>query len=287
MPTTLATNRNQLRQRLVRFFDARRLAERRSLADVVLPFFTQLGDAVIIGGMPRDIAMSGFRGFRSDIDLVLQPDDYGRYVEAVTSVGAVRNRFGGYGLRLGDWNVDVWALEDTWARQANHRRVDCFEDLLECTFFDSDAVLYAIKTRRVIARPDYLERLNKGVLGINLEANPNEKGSAVRAVRRAVMWSFRFSAPLANYVDDAIRKYGWRELVRLDADAFDRPVLGGLDECELRVRLANHVLLDGEWVTKRLVETPAQLTFENEFQLWRARAGAPFAASSVCADIAI
>ena len=266
MPTTLVTNRHQLRQRLVRFFEVRTLAERRNLSDEVLPFFGKLGDAVIIGGMPRDIAMRGFRGFRSDVDLVLRPNDYPRYVDAVIALGAVRNRFGGYGLRLAGWNVDVWALEDTWARQANHRRVDRFEDLLECTFFDSDAVLYAVSTRKVIARPGYLERLNKGVLGINLEANPNQKGSAVRAIRRAINWNFRLSARLATYVDGVIGVHGWRDLVRLDADAFDRPLLWDLDESEIRERLANHVRLDGEWVTKPLAGPPTQLTMESKLE---------------------
>jgi hypothetical protein len=261
MPTTHATNREQLQKRLRRFLEAPALRERRNLREDILPFFAGLGPTVIIGGLPRDIARKGWQGFSSDIDLVVQPTDYGRYKSAMEEMGAVRNRFGGYGMAMGGWRVDAWALSDTWAREAGHRRVNEFSDLLDCTFFDSDAVLYNVTTRRVIARGDYFERLSNRILDINLAENPNVLGSALRTLRRALAWDVRLSARLADYVLGAVAAHGWHALVELERTAFHHSIVRHEDADRIIQQLQERERAFDQWATGRLAERPYQLQF--------------------------
>lgn len=227
----------------------------------ILPFFASLGPTVIIGGLPRDIARKGWQGFSSDIDLVVQPTDYERYKSVMEEIGAVRNRFGGYGMTTGGWRVDAWALSDTWAREAGYRRVNEFEDLLDCTFFDSDAVLYDVTARRVIARGDYFERLSNRILDINLAENPNVLGSALRTLRRALAWDVRLSSKLADYVLSAVSVHGWRALIELEGTAFHHPIVRHESADRIMQRLQVRERVGDQWATGRLVESPYQLQF--------------------------
>jgi len=78
--------------------------------------------------------------------------------------GAKQNRFGGFGLSFDRWHVDVWALEDTWARTAGLRQVNELRDLIHCTFFDWDAVVYDLETGVLHFKENYFEALKTGFL---------------------------------------------------------------------------------------------------------------------------
>ncbi len=224
-----AGDASALRRRVQRYLSLGNQADRRSLILDVIPVFRSLGAAAIIGGMVRDLAREGPSGYSSDIDLVIDPYDYEGFRSEMRRLGAIPNRFGGFALELGSWSVDAWALGDTWARTSGLRAVERFEDLLDCTFFDWDALAYDLERDDILVRDDYFERIASGVLGINLRDNPNPPGSAVRALRRAVLWNVRLSGPLAEYVLDVERSFGWKRLVALDASAFARPVLASLE----------------------------------------------------------
>lgn len=239
-----------LRARLRRYLRDRQMPDRRRLGLDVLPRFGELGSIAIIGGMLRDIARQGARGYASDIDLVVDPLDPAAFREALIAMGGRENRFGGFGLELASWRVDVWALPDTWARTAGHREVNSFPDLLHCTFFDWDAIVYDLGRGRLLTRHGYFETLASGVLGLNLEANPNERGSAVRAIRKAVAWNARFSAPLADYVLAAEARHGWTDLATLDRTAFASPVLDGLHRDSLLGRMRARVRDEAGWVSE-------------------------------------
>src|SRR5216684_2517857 len=90
----------------------------------ILPFLRSLGDAALIGGAIRDVARSGRGGFASDLDFVIYGSSKNSFRDIIASMNAKPNRFGGYALQFHHWKVDVWHLEDTWARTAGLRRVE-------------------------------------------------------------------------------------------------------------------------------------------------------------------
>ena len=166
-----------------------------------------LGKVVVIGGMPRDIALGGSKEFSSDIDLVIDPNNLHDFQLFMEGKAAKQNKFGGYGTIIGKWRVDIWPLEKTWAKVEGLSSVDKFEDLLKVTFFNWDAILYDIKCNKVIASKDYFDHLNDRYLDINLITNPNPLGCTIRAIKAAHLHNAKFSYQLAVYVYENLREY--------------------------------------------------------------------------------
>ena len=114
--------------------------------------------AAIIGGLGRDFAFRGKRGFHSDVDIVIDAPACA-VQRLANTLGATRNRFGGFIYKDTRWKIDFWALETTWAAQNGHVTVSCIEDVASGTFFDCDAILYDLRQRKVHARDEYLDQL--------------------------------------------------------------------------------------------------------------------------------
>jgi predicted nucleotidyltransferase len=77
------------------------------------------GDVYLFGGVLRDLALYGKKGFKSDIDLVVE-GDWSDLVSYIDHIGARKNKFGGYRLIVGEWPVDIWNAEETWAIKQGH-----------------------------------------------------------------------------------------------------------------------------------------------------------------------
>jgi len=131
----------------------------------------------------------------------------------------------------------VWHIEDTWARTAGHVAVNEPADLLRCTFFDWDSVLFDISSAKLLIADDYFQRLTSNVMDIRLEKNPNPIGSLVRALRRAALWNVFFGPRLTAFSMHYLEEVPWHELVELDCRAFPKHVLKHLDRDRLLTRL--------------------------------------------------
>lgn len=248
--TELVRNRAILRKRLLRLLWDNRRIDRPELVNVVLPKLESVGRLLLIGGAVRDVARSGGNQFKSDLDIVVYDLRRDAFLTLMQELGGSRNRFGGYALAFSRWKIDIWALEDTWARTAGLVKVEQPVDLLNCTFFDWDAVLFDLQSARIISKPDYLETLASGILDINLEENPNPRGSLVRALRRGALWKVLFGPKLTRYARRGLEQEAWEHLVALDQSAFAHPVLRHLDPERLRNRLRNETHFAGKLVTE-------------------------------------
>ncbi|MCB4802803.1 hypothetical protein PUR23_14400 [Methylorubrum populi] len=187
------------------------------------------GPAVAIGGFLRDLLLAGNRAFKSDVDFVVDPRSMPAFERAVERLGAKVNKFGGYGIALDRWKVDVWPLERTWAAVNGHVPVATLHDLVDVTFFDWDAVLYSVDEQRLIAKSCYFDRVRRRVIDINLEPNPNPLGNAVRALRYAYKWEAAIGTRLAQHVARQIRDNGWGRMMASERGSFTNPMLADLD----------------------------------------------------------
>ncbi len=217
----------RLKSRLSYFFRS----ERRSRAQVhaFAQGLLDLGQVVVIGGLIRDLYLAGNRDFESDIDFVVQPESLPQFERIMDQLGAVRNRFGGYGLQLEKWKVDVWPLERTWAAVNGHADLSNLQDLVKVTFFNWDAVLYSVGENKLVADRFYFDRLASRYLEINLEPNPNPLGNAVRAIRYAARWEALVGPKLANHIARQIRDCGWQSLVVAERASFRHTLLHKID----------------------------------------------------------
>ena len=197
----VAPDVKSLKGRLDRFFWANRSTEAVRLRAVLREDFAGFPQMGVIGGLVRDFARGGRSAFKSDIDLVIaaSPEEVDRLAGRL---GARRNRFGGYGYRAEPWNVDFWALESTWAAAQGHVAVRVLADVTQCVFFDWDAIVYELGTRRVLCDRSYLERIRHGRMEISLGENPGVMGNLLRAIRRIIRWELEPGPALRRFIDE-------------------------------------------------------------------------------------
>src|SRR5690606_14591908 len=130
----------------------------------------------------RDLALLGRKGFASDIDIVVEGewDELSQYLK---KIGAAKNKFGGFRLFAGDWPVDIWSAEETWAIRQGLGPYQSIRSLTKTTVLNWDAVLMDWRSRRFVCDDDYLTNLNNRSLDVVLKENPNPRGMAVRVFR--------------------------------------------------------------------------------------------------------
>jgi hypothetical protein len=165
------------------------------------------GDVYLFGGILRDLALLGRRGFSSDIDLVVE-GDWRHCVGYLESLGARQNKFGGYRFEVAGWPIDVWNAQETWAIKQGFVSYRGIGSLTETTILNWDAILMNWRTRRFVHRRNYLEELRGRVLDIVLEPNPNPLGMVTRVLRHLCAKDARQVSPrAANYLAKSTETY--------------------------------------------------------------------------------
>jgi len=259
-PPRPASERQRLKRRAAYFF-ATSVCARNEVAEFATAL-SKLGRTVVIGGFLRDLCLVGNRGFKSDVDFVVDPACTAELDRLARRLGARTNRFGGYEIRLARWKVDVWPLQRTWAAVEGHASVSRLDDLVKVTFFDWDAVLYAVDDQEVIASDCYFDRVRSRVIDINLEPNPNPLGNAVRALRYACRWDAAFGERLAGHVVKQIRDNGWERLVAAERRSFGTAVLGTLDRDRVTAALHDQTRKGSKGVRLRLRPKQQELALD-------------------------
>lgn len=214
---------NDLRSRVDRFLLSKNYG--RPDVRIFLDEVTAIGRAAIFGGMLRDISIMGNLGFDSDVDIVVEVDGTVELQKLAERYSAKRNNFGGFRIRLRKWQLDVWPVEETWARANGHIDNLSIENIYRTTFFDWDAIAFDLQNRSFFAIENYIERINSRVLDINLQPNPNQIGNAIRALRYCEKFDAALTRTMAEYVFDALQNFDAKKLVEYENSAFEKPVL--------------------------------------------------------------
>ena len=221
----LAPDLSALKRRLDRYFWGNRSPEMRQLNGIFSEHFSRFDRVAVVGGLVRDFARAGRAGFRSDVDLVIEAP--ANEVAAVAqALGGQANRFGGYGVKSGAWKIDFWALETTWAARHAGVQVSGLEDITRCTFFDWDAIAYDLRTRRVVCDRDYLDRIQRGALDVNLRSTPSPDGNLLRAIRRLVLWKIRPGPTLRQFIDEHLDEAAFDSVRATEARLYPLAVSG-------------------------------------------------------------
>lgn len=182
----------------------------------LIQILSKLGPTRIFGGMLRDFALGGASRFllnKGDVDIVVDApwqrvkrklDSICRTDAQVKHPYKINNK-NGYKLRIGSWLFDVWTVDTTYAIKKGFVKKNSIESLLKTTFFDWDAWLYDPQLDTLITNEGVIETMNKGVVSINLQPNPDP----INVVRRALklQQEFRLSGPLKQYVKNELSFY--------------------------------------------------------------------------------
>jgi len=183
------------------------------------------GDLYLFGGVLRDLALFGKRGFNSDIDLVVD-GNWAGCVPYLDSLGAKRNKFGGYRLTVAGWAADIWSARETWAIKNGYVEFKGVASLIDTTVLNWDAILMNWRTRQFISEGDYLDTLKQRYLDIVLEKNPNPLGMAVRVFRHLSLKDARkVSLRAANYLATSTKQYSLETLRHSELNSYGNTVI--------------------------------------------------------------
>lgn len=183
------------------------------------------GDVYLFGGVLRDIALLGRSGFNSDIDLVVE-GNWSSCVGYLESLGASKNKFGGYRLEVAGWPVDIWNAKETWAIKEGLVSYKGIASLTETTVLNWDAILMNWRTRTFVCHENYLEAINLRVLDIVLEKNPNPLGMAMRVLRHLCLKDARkITHSAATYLANCTRSFSFEDIKSAEMRSYGNSVI--------------------------------------------------------------
>lgn len=228
----IAINNSAFKKRVVRFFDSS------SRADVskFIKHLSCAGEVLVFGGLLRDIALFGTKGFNSDIDLVV---DYSAerlgFLLLDSLWESTKNKFGGYRLEVGGWTVDVWPIRETWAFKNTSVAYCGRESLLLTTITNWDSVAYSFKDKKIISDVYYLEYLRNGELDIVLTDNPNHAGVLVRIIKAICDKRAKVLMPrLLGYLKQELPKWTSSQIVLAQEQLLGKVYLSSIEFHEFR-----------------------------------------------------
>lgn len=137
------------------------------------------------GGLVRDIGLFGVRDFSSDVDLVVETERQFlvKALSLLPKETVTENKFGGFRIKKGSWDIDIWCAKDTWAIKNKLIAYEDITSLLKTTFLSWDSALFDVRNQNLICSNQYFDDLVSGKLDIVLQESPNELGSMVRLTR--------------------------------------------------------------------------------------------------------
>jgi hypothetical protein len=183
------------------------------------------GDAYLFGGVLRDLALLGGRGFNSDIDVVVEGDWSGcrKYLDRL---GAIRNKFGGYRLEVAAWKIDIWSARETWAIRQGLIQYNGIGSLTETTVLNWDAILMNWRTRAFIFRQGYFDEIQARILDIVLEQNPDPLGMVVRVFRHLCLKDAKsVTSKALIFLANATATYGLQALTEREIKSYGMSVI--------------------------------------------------------------
>jgi hypothetical protein len=159
--------------------------------------------AYLFGGTLRDLALRNRGVFPRDLDVVVA-DLTPELLSFLEPNIVGKTRFGGLKLKTETWQVDIWALKDTWAFRENVGLAADFASLTKTTFLDIQAI-----AAEVVARPGKGRRFfSSGFYGalatktidLNFEDNPYPTLCVLSALLHANRFDYALGSKLVRYI---------------------------------------------------------------------------------------
>ena len=147
-----------LRSRISRFL-TQPAPWKKDLRLIVKAFRENNWDAVVFGGVLRDLALYGPSERPRDVDIVVNclSSELSTWL---SSFPVQQTRFGGFRVRVHKWNFDIWSLRETWAF-ATANIEPTFENLPKTTFSTSKQLRRSLTRLEATSAPCILSVLLK------------------------------------------------------------------------------------------------------------------------------
>ncbi|SNS73558.1 hypothetical protein SAMN05421640_1042 [Ekhidna lutea] len=138
-----------------------------------------------------------------DVDVIVDSDETVR--QLLGNHKYIINSFGGYKLKLGKKNLDLWRIDNTWGlkRVPKMFDVDLQTFIPSTAFFNFSSIIYSINDKQFIYTEDFLSFLHSKTLDYVFSPNLNQELCIVNTV----YYSEKYKLKIGNRLLKLIRAW--------------------------------------------------------------------------------
>jgi hypothetical protein len=179
---------------------------KRNLEDDVYEFLLKLArntPVYVFSGIIRNFFLNNNEV--RDLDLVIE--DNVNIVELFHDFEIKRNSFGGYKIVVGNTNVDLWHLENTWA--INYQLMlpyELYRYIPSTAFFNFSAVIFNFNERKFLCNNPFLSFLNTKKINYVYKPNANYALCVVNSLYYVDKYNLGIEDKLVRYLKELRKK---------------------------------------------------------------------------------
>lgn len=137
-----------------------------------------------------------------DLDFVVE--DVSKIIQLIGDYDFRKNSFGGYKIKIGELNVDLWETKNTWAfKYQNQIEYQLFRVIPNTSFFNFSSVIYHLNSKEFIFNDDFLNFLKTKELEVSFFPNPNYQ----LCVINTIYYSEKYKLTIGKNLKDFLVKY--------------------------------------------------------------------------------
>lgn len=135
-----------------------------------------------------------------DVDLVY---DGALQMESVLyGYDYIKNSFGGFKIKIGNTEIDIWNLHDTWGlrKQNLSNNKNSIFNLPNSTFFNYSSIVYSLHDKEFIVGDPFIQFYDKREIDIVYEENPYPELCIVNSIYYYNKTNLKLSDKLISYI---------------------------------------------------------------------------------------
>lgn len=135
-----------------------------------------------------------------DIDIVYQGDD-DELLKYLQKYNYRTNSFNGYKILIGEYEIDLWKIDSTWAIKNTKLGIELFNQyvLPNSAFFNFSSIVYDYFNEKFIFSERFIEFVNSKTLDLVLEDNPLPELCIVNTFYYKDKYGLKISDSLKNF----------------------------------------------------------------------------------------
>lgn len=175
---------------------------------IFLNHLSQIADILIFSGVTRDFFLRKGSSIIRDLDIVVE-NKTENFEDFLKQYKYSINSLGGYKIKIGDFHVDIWELENTWALKNLKIQPSLFkrDSLPDTAFFNFSSIVYDYNNNNFIVNEDFLKFLKTKELDLVLEDNPLPELCIINSIYYKNKFGLEWSIHLKKYIVEHFPKY--------------------------------------------------------------------------------
>lgn len=160
---------------------------------------SKISEVYIFSGVVRNFFIR-YNGQIRDFDIVVKTEN-AILASFLSNFEYKRNSFGGYKLKIGGLNVDLWHVENTWAYQNDKVKSGLFDfySLPNTAFFNFSSVIFDCNAKEFVYTKYFIDFLKTRTIDLVLEENPMPHLCIINSIYYHQKFNLAISENLKRY----------------------------------------------------------------------------------------